>query len=85
MERWENDLKLLKTSTFISAVIFQICFILGIIFVILGVVGELIKITLGLNPISWFLLAISAFVVAAYWGINWAASLYVNYLDSKSK
>ena len=42
----------------------RIFFILGIIFAILGVISDAINVTIGLQPISWFLLAIGIFVAS---------------------
>ena len=58
------------------------CWILGLVFVILGVIGDAVNATLGLEPASWFLLAIAAFVASIPCYLGWAVGVYV---ETKSK
>jgi len=55
----------------------DICGILGIIFAILGIIADAINGTLGLESISWFLLAIAALVISAISYIGWAVAWYL--------
>jgi hypothetical protein len=43
--------------------VISICFFLGIIFAVIGVVGEAANLTLGLSSTIWLLLAIASFLV----------------------
>ncbi len=61
------------------------CWILGAIFAILGIIADSINDTLGLEPISWFLLAIALFVAAISWYIGWAVAVYIDALGTKMK
>ena len=55
----------------------RIIFILGLIFVILGIIGDATNATLGLEPMSWFLLAIGVFVAGIPPCIGWAVAVYL--------
>jgi hypothetical protein len=48
---------------------------LGLIFAILGVIAEAAETTLGLSPLSWYLLAIALFIAGISWYIGWAVGL----------
>ncbi len=61
------------------------CWILGAIFAILGIIADAINDTLGLEPTSWFLLAIALFVAAISWYIGWAVAVYIDALGTKMK
>ena len=62
---------------------------LGIVFAVLGVIGEVMNITLGLEPMSWLLLAIVASVVSIPHMIGWALFVYLDAIldaiEAKSK
>jgi hypothetical protein len=53
----------------------SICWTLGLIFAILGVIAEATNAALGLAPMSWYLLAIALFVAGISWYIGWAVGL----------
>ena len=61
------------------------CWILGAIFAILGVIGDAMNAALGLEPISWFLLAIAAFAGSISWYIGWAVALYFDTKEAEKK
>jgi len=61
------------------------CFFLGIAFAVLGVIGDAIDSTLGLEPISWFLLAIAVLVISAIWYFSWGVAVYVDAIEAKSE
>ena len=52
-----------------------ICWILGLIFAILGVIAETMNATLGLTPMSWYLLAIALFAASIAEYIGWAVGV----------
>ena len=60
-----------------------VCWILGLLFAVLGVIGEAMNITLGLQPTSWFLLAVAAFVASIPEYIGWAVAVYLDALKAK--
>jgi hypothetical protein len=64
-----------QRMTGIWSVLGSICWILGLIFAILGIIAEAINSTLGLTPLSWYLLAIALFVAGISWYIGWAVGL----------
>jgi hypothetical protein len=61
------------------------CWILGFVFAVLGIIAEVMNTTLGLEPISWFLLAIAAFVAGISWYIGWAVAVYLEAIKAKEK
>ncbi len=52
-----------------------ICWSLGLIFAILGVIAETTDASLGLTPLSWYLLAIALFVASVAEYIGWAVGV----------
>ena len=52
------------------------CWIFGIIFAIVGIIGELMGTTLGLVPMSWYLLSIAAFVASIPEYLGWVVAVY---------
>lgn len=63
----------------------HILWFLAVIFAILGVIADAVNATLGLEPISWFLLAIATFVVSAIWYLSWAVAVYLRTIEAKKK
>ena len=61
------------------------CWMLGAIFAVLGIVADAVNGTLGLEPISWFLLAIAAFTGGISWYIGWAVAVYIDALKAKKE
>lgn len=57
--------------------------ILGLIFAVLGIIGDAMNTTLGLEPISWFLLAIGFFVAGVAPCIGWAITVYLKSTEAK--
>ena len=55
----------------------RIFFILGIIFAALGIISDAMDNTLGLEPMSWFLLAIVASLAGLAFYIAWAVAWYL--------
>jgi len=61
----------------------RIFFVLGIIFVVLGTISDAVDMTLGLEPMSWFLLAISVFVAGVVPCLGWAVAVYLKVVESR--
>jgi hypothetical protein len=62
----EKSLECLKEamkSFDLMRTVISICFFLGIIFAVIGVIGEATNLTLGLSSTIWLLLAIASFLV----------------------
>jgi len=55
------------------------------LFAVLGIVGDAANVTLGLEPMSWFLLAIVAFLASITFFIGWAVSWYLETTEAKEK
>ena len=62
-----------------------LCWTLGVIFALLGVIADSANANLGLMPTSWFMLAIAVFVASIAWYIGWAAAVYVDALKNKKQ
>jgi len=63
----------------------HVFFWLGIVFVILGVIGELMNVTLGLEPITWLLLAIAVFLAGLPTWLTWAVTLHLLGIESEAE
>ena len=63
----------------------HIYWFLAAIFAGLGISGDAANVTLGLEPISWFLLAIAAFLASITYFIGWAVSWYLETTEAKKK
>lgn len=63
----------------------HICFWLGIVFAILGVVAGAMDIAIGLRPIYWLVLAIAAFVAGMPMWLAWAVAMHLLGIKGESK
>ena len=63
----------------------HICWFLGAIFAIIGIVGGAIDARIGLEAIHWFLLAIALFAASITSNIGWAVSWYLETIEAKKK
>jgi hypothetical protein len=61
----------------------RIFFILGIIFAALGIISDAMDNTLGLEPMSWFLLAIGVFVAGIVPCVGWAVAVYLKAIEGR--
>ena len=62
---------------------------MGVVCVVLGIISRItnvtLNITLGLEPMSWFLLAIAFFVASIPNFIGWALAVHLDAIEAKSK
>jgi hypothetical protein len=63
----------------------HICWFLGAVFAILGIIGDAANATLGLEPMSWLVLAIVAFVAGIPMWLTWALSMHLLGTEAKGK
>jgi len=63
----------------------RFCWFFGVIFLILGIVSDAINRTLGLESISWFLLAIGLFAAGILLMFFWAVGMYLHATEAESK
>jgi len=78
MPRW-NDRKWIIGKGGMWAAWGGACWILGIIFAIIGIISAAINTTfISLTPDHWFLLSIAAFVASIPEYIGWAVAVYLN-------
>jgi len=85
MEKRWKDRKRIMAAGGVWTVWGGVCWILGVVFAVLGVVGEAMNITLGLEPMSWLLLAIAAFVASIPEYLGWAVAVYLSTAEAKSE
>ncbi|MCK4369379.1 MAG: hypothetical protein KAV68_06975 [Dehalococcoidales bacterium] len=72
--RWSSG-AFAKRMAGMWAVLGGICWSLGLIFAILGVIAETTDAALGLEPMSWFMLAIALFAASIAEYIGWAVGV----------
>ena len=65
--------------------VISVCFFLGIIFAVIGVIGEVANLTLGLSSTIWLLLAIASFLapIPGLVCVNTHASFYLLRMKNK--
>ena len=63
----------------------HICWFLGAIFAIVGIVGGAIDARIGLEATHWFLLAIALFAASITSNIGWAVSWYLETTEAKKE
>ena len=56
---------------------------IAVIFAVLGVIADAMNATIGLEPISWFLLAIATFLASITYFIGLAISWYLKTTEAK--
>ena len=81
---WE-DREQLKAGLRSSGMTAHICWFLGVIFAVVGIIGDAANRTLGLEPNSWFLLAIVTLVVSITMFFGMGLAWYLITTETKSK
>ena len=61
----------------------HVTYFLGIIFAVLGVISDVVNITLALEPMNWLLLSIAAFLAGMPMLVTWAVAMHLLGLKSK--
>ena len=79
---WEDREKLVA-SLGGQGMVGHILWFAAVLFAVLGIIGDAANITLGLESISWFLLAIGAFLASITFFIGWAVSWYLETTANK--
>jgi hypothetical protein len=64
---------------------FHICYWLGFIFAILGLIASAMNAALGLEPIYWLLLAMAAFLAGIPMLVTWALAMHLLGIESKKE
>jgi hypothetical protein len=83
---WEkswNDRKKILASGGGWMMMGHISVFVGMAFLLLGVIGDAINTTLGLEPTSWLLLAIFAMLFSIPSFIGWHSALHLDAMTSK--
>jgi len=63
----------------------RILFILGLVFAVFGIISDAMNTTLGIEPISWLLLAIGAFVAGILPCLGWMMAVYLKSAEAKKE
>jgi len=63
----------------------HICWFLGAIFAVLGIIAGAMNTTLGLGATHWFLLSIALFAASITSNIGWAVSWYLETTEAKKE
>ena len=63
----------------------HVCWFLGAVFAILGIIADVANTALGLEPISWLVLAIVVFVAGMPMWLTWGISMHLLGMEAKSK
>jgi hypothetical protein len=80
-----EDREVVRTSLRSGGLGTHICWFLGAIFAILGIIAGAMNATLGLEATHWFLLSIALFAASITQSIGYALSWYLETLEAKSK
>ncbi len=64
---------------------FHICWFLGCLFAVLGLIAAAADITLGLGTTAWLLLAIAAFLAGMPMLITWALAMRLLGIEAETK
>ena len=81
--RWENRKRMAEVRG--EGLVFHVCWFLGVIFAVLGVIGGAANITLGLEPTYWLLLSIATFAASIPSVIGLAIAWYLRTLEAKKE
>ena len=72
-----KDRKELKATLNSMGLSFHICWFLGAIFAILGLIAAAVNSAIGLEPTYWLLLAIAAFLAGIPMLVTWAVAMHL--------
>ncbi len=81
---WENR-EYLKASLGSSGMAAHICWFLGIVFAVLGIIADAANITPGLTSMGWFLLAIVTLMVSITMFFGMGLAWYLITTDRKKE
>ena len=84
MEKGWGSVEAVRDQTGVCRTGGVVSYILSVALVVLGVIGDVRDVTLGLEPMSWYLLAIAAFLSSIVWYIAWAVAIHINVIEAKS-
>ena len=83
-DSWNDREKLLAAGSG-WALMGHIFYLIGVAFLLLGVIGDAINMTLGLEPTSWLLLGIAAILSGMPAFIGWHSAVHLDAMEAKSK
>ena len=63
----------------------HVCWFLGVLFALLGVIADAANTSVGLEAISWLLLSIIAFLASVTFFISWGVAWYLRSIEDKNK
>jgi hypothetical protein len=80
-----EDREVVRSSIRSAGLSTHICFLLGAIFAIIGIVAGAMDARIGLEAIHWFLLAIALFTASITYSISSAVSWYLETTKPKKE
>jgi len=80
-----EDREVVRTSIRSGGLSTHICWFLGAIFAILGIITGAMNTALGLEATHWFLLSIALFAASITQNIGFAVSWYLETLEAKKE
>ena len=83
-ERWRNREWIVSSGNRMS-MSGAACWIFGAVFAVLGILADIMNVTLGLEMTTWLMLSIALFVAGISWYIGWAVAVYVSGKEAKGK
>jgi len=63
----------------------RVCWFIAVVFAVVGIIGDAVNANPGLEPASWFPLAITTFLASITFFIGWAVSWYLETTAAKTK
>ena len=71
------DRKRVENEFVMCGMALKICWSIAGVFLLLGIISEVTKVTLGLAPTDWFLLVIAALLAAIIFKLGWVVAWYL--------
>jgi hypothetical protein len=83
MYRWEDRKQM--SDVRVVGLWAHVGWFLGVIFALLGIIGDAANVAIGLEPISWLLLAIFAIAASVPFYLGMGLAWYLRTTEAKSK
>ena len=84
MEMWTES-RFTRSNRGMMGVMGSITTWLGVIFALIGIIGDASDSVIGLYPTSWFLLAIASLIFGLSCWLGWAVGIYLQAKDTENK
>ncbi|HEY96626.1 MAG TPA: hypothetical protein G4O16_00385 [Dehalococcoidia bacterium] len=84
MEMWTES-RFTRSNRGMMGVMGSITTWLGVIFALIGIIGDASDSVIGLYPTSWFLLAIASLIFGLSCWLGWAVGIYLHHKETETK